>query len=241
MGNNLLRTRFIAPTRPVIGKDKGISIIVLSSNPGYRMRSHGPQCLIKDKYGVSILDNQVAIFRTQFPLCEIILVAGFEIDRVAKYRPEGVRIVENQLYEQSGEIEDLRLALNNAVYESLFVIHGDIYFGPNLIKDIGKESTMILDDFGRMMTDDVGTTVVDKEVTIMNLAIPTPKWCKMTYFAPKEAKMLRQFVAIRDNAKLFLFEGLNSLLAKDVKFKSKMTTTNDIIVHVDSTAEMAKI
>jgi CTP:phosphocholine cytidylyltransferase-like protein len=223
------------------GKDSKLSIIILASNPGYRMKSFGPKCLIKDKQGVSILSRQMASFQDEFSHYEVIVVGGFEIDKLTKNRPAGIRIVENISYESSNEIEDIRLAINNAMYDNLLIIAGDIYFNRNVINNITQKSTLIVDDNDRMLDDDIGTTIVDNSITIMSMSIKSPKWARIGYFTEKEARLLRQFASTRDNARLFLFEGINYILDKGGEFIGKKTQKNDVLVHVDNSKELEKI
>lgn len=238
----LNKNRFISPTRALPGKTEGLSIIILSSSPGYRMRQFGPKCLIKDKHSVSILHHQTAMFQMEFPHCEIIVVGGFECDKIVKNKPEVVRIVENQRFEELNEVEDLRLGINNCLYEKLLVVFGDIYFLPQTIKDIAqKESVLVTDSNKKMLEDDIGTTVVDNYITITSLAIENPKWAKIAYFAEKEFKLLKQFVSNRDNNKLFMFEAINYILDKKGSFKNKSVGLGDFLVHIDSTKELEKI
>jgi hypothetical protein len=223
------------------GKDTGLSIVILCSNPGYRMRSFGPQCLIKDKYGVSILEHQVEIFNTEFNKNEIIIVGGFEVDKIIKNRPKSTRVIENQNYENSNDICDLRLAIANSTYENLLIVYGDMYFSPSVLNEVTQKSMIIVDENNNLIDDDVGTTVVDDHITIMSLSIKSPKWGKIAYFTNKEVKLLRQFALNRDNERMFLFEGINNVIEKGGEFKAKKVSKNEILVHVDSSNELKKI
>jgi choline kinase len=224
-----------------VGKDSGLSIIILSSSPGYRMKGFGPKCLIKDRRGNSILEHQVDLLQTEFNQHEIIVVGGFEIDKLVKNLPKNVRLVENQLYETSNEICDVRLGINNALFDNVLIISGDIYFNSTVIQNITKESTLVLDKYDNMLADDIGVTIADNKVTIMSMSISKPKWCKIVYLADKELRLLKQFVNNRDNDKLFLFEGLNYVLDKSGEFGTKFITKNETLVHIDSTKELEKI
>lgn len=223
------------------GKDSTLSIIILSSTPGYRMRSFGPKCLIKDRHGHSILEHQIAIFEENFNNYELIVVGGFEADKLAKNLPNKVRMVENQLFNQENEISDIRLAINNTLNNNLLIIFGDMYFSSGAIKDITEKSSLLIDNNSKMLEDDIGTTVVDEYVTIMSMSIKSPKWSKVAYFSDKESKLLRQFVSNRDNSRLFLFEGINYILENGGNFVAKFVGLNEILVHVDNTQELGKI
>src|SRR6266480_1865662 len=110
-----LRTRSVAPTRPngIIGRNEGLSVIILSASAGYRMRSYGPKCLLKDKYGLTLLENQTQIIRQNYSNSEIIVVGGFEIDKVYRNKPQNVHLVESSNFEQTNEVEEARLGIMN--------------------------------------------------------------------------------------------------------------------------------
>jgi hypothetical protein len=234
--------KFMVPIKPKGLEKDGLSIIILSGSPGYRMRSYGPRCLLKDKYGVTILQNQTNSFTIFKPKAEIILVSGFELDKVVKNKPAGVRIVENQLYEDTNEVEEARLGINNALYDNILLTFGDIYFNDFLIRDLAlKESTLVVDQKNSMLSDDVGVTVVDEYATIMSFAIRHPKWCRFAFFTGRELKLLKAFISDRNNNKLYLFEALNFIMEKGGKFKAFYTKPVHNVIHVDSAKGLEKI
>lgn len=237
----LTRNRFSVPTRPKAQKE-GMSIIILSASPGYRMKSYGPKCLLKDKHGITILQNQTEIFRLYFPQSEIILVSGFGTDKIIKNKPTIVRVVENQLYEDTNEVEESRLGLNNALNNNILITYGDMYFSESAIKTLStNESFIVCDSNDIMLSDDVGVTVVDNYATIMSFGIEKPKWCRVAFFLNKELKLLRNFVSEESNKKLYLFEAINFILNNGGKFKVIKTQPNHEIIHVDSARELERI
>jgi len=241
----MVKNRFTAPTFPDgIGKDNKneLSIIILAAQAPYKMKQYGPQPLLRDKYNRSILENQVEIFKLHYPYSEIILVAGYEVDKIVKNKPKCVRVVENQLYESTNEVEEARLGLNNSTSDNVLLVFGDIYFSENLIRDLPtKESTIIVDKNEAMLADDVGVTIVDNYATILSYAIPTPKWTKIALIRDKELKLLKQFVNDRNNNKMYLFEGLNYVLNKNGKIKSFKTNYSHEVIHIQNTKELEKI
>jgi len=240
---NIYSNRFICPTRPngMLGKDKTLSVIIIGSNATHKMKSVGTPSLLKDKYGTTVLEHQTSILKTEFPTCEIILVCGYECDRLVKNRPSGVRIVENQKFEELGEIEDIRLGLNNSLYENVLIIHNSLYFSPSIIKNITNQSSVITDNNENLVNEDVGSTIVDGHVTILSLAIKSPKWGKIAFFQDKELKILKQYSSNRSNSKLFYYEAINHILEKNGQFKNRSVKSNEIFVNLDSTKEIEKI
>ncbi len=237
MGLN--KTRYMAPSKKMESDKK--TIVIIASNPGYRMKSFGPKCLLKDKKGVSILEHQISTLKTFYTDSDIIVVGGFECDKIARLKPSYVRIVENQLYENLGDVEDIRLAINNMVGTNLTVIYGDIFFSQNVLNYFRDDSRILVDNSERMLPTDVGCTVVNNELTIMSLSLDDNKWAKMLAVTGKEFKLLKQFVNDRDNGKLFLFEAINYICEKGGKIHAERISPSHKLIHVDSPKELELI
>lgn len=237
MGLN--KTRYMGPSKKMEADKK--TIIIIASNPGYRMKSFGPKCLLKDKTGVSILEHQIATLKTFYPSCDIIIVSGFESDKIARLRPSYTRLVENQLYETLNDVEDIRLALNNTMGNNATIIYGDIFFAQNVLNCFRHDSCVLIDSSERMQSTDVGSTIVDDKLSIMSLSLEANKWAKMVALAGKEFKLLRQFVNDRDNGKLFLFEALNYIVEKGGTINAERISPNHKLIHVESTKELELI
>jgi hypothetical protein len=238
-----INNRFVAPTRPNgPGKDKqGISIIVLSASPGHKMRSFGNKCLLKDKHEVSLIENQTKIFNQIFSKCEIILVSGFECEKVYKNKPKCVRIVECTNYEDVNEVEEARLGLLNAMYDSVLITFGDMFFMSPFINIELSEPLVIADKEERMLADDAGLTIVDNYATIFSLSLSKPKWCKTVYLEGRELRLFKQFVFDKSNAKLYLFEALNYIIDKGGELLTKFTNASGNVIHVDSSKELERL
>ena len=234
------KTRFTHKIHDIgIGKDSYLSVVIIGSKPNHLMRGYGPPYLIKDKKGETILENQVKVLKAEFPQIEIVVVGGFEFDKLLKSKTTSIRLVENQLYEESNDIEDLRLGINNSQYDNVLVLFSDIYF--NNLTDICLKSTLLVDGNEKLTENDIGTTIVDNKATILSMGIESPKWAKVAFFTDKESKLLRQFISNRANGKLFLWEAINFILERGGQFNVKFAQKNDILVHVENSKQLERI
>lgn len=214
--------RFTVPTRKFgAGKDKNrLSVIILAGTIGYRMKSYGPQCLFRTSDKQTILDLQVQVINMAYPNSEITIVTGFEADKVIKKAPQNLRIVENQLYEDTNTIEEARLALNSIIDNHVLIIHSDIIFNFDAIDSITKnESCILYDKDGHMPTEDIGVTIIDNKATIFSYGVEN-KWCYIAYLQGQELDLFRKFCRQRDNKRLFVHEGLNYILNKRGKLQA---------------------
>jgi len=213
-----LTSSCIAPTRPVKHQEP-ITIIILAANIGYGMKSYGPRSLltINDQ---TFLDYQTSIIKQVFPNSDIILVTGFMADRVIKKCPSTIRIVENQLFETTNEIEQLRLALNCTLTNSVLILKDNIVFNTDTLKTLAlQESCIIYDNNNQLDSSDMGVRIIDEYATFFSYDIPI-KWCHIIHLKDKEFKMIKTFCNNRNNSRLYLFEALNIMLNKIEKIKA---------------------
>jgi choline kinase len=189
------------------------------------------------KNGVHLIYNQIACIRRCYPNSEIIVVSGFEADNIVHYRNLKVRFVENQIFEETGELEQIRLAMNNMETEKMLYISGDLYFNDHSIEGlVGPESTILIDKKNQIDSSEVGVTVVDNYITIMSYGLDSI-WSNIIFFNEKELEILRQIASNRDLNKLYAFEAINKVLDKSGKIKAvshdksellKVTSPKDI-------------
>lgn len=213
--------RFVVPTRRGRKTGSDITAIVTSSSVEYRRRSLGPKILFTSPDGYPLINTILESIVLRFNGADIIFTVGFQADKIIKNRPYHGRIVENQLYETTNSIEECRLAINNSIGESVFIISGDMYFESFLLDVIDtKESSVIIDKNSRMPEDEVGVTEVKGDVTAFAYGLPT-KWCNIVYLKGKEFELFSKFCADRENSVKFIWEGLNYVVDNGGRIKTR--------------------
>lgn len=217
-------SRFIAPTRPKKNTNskvkseikesssyEDLSVVILGSIPNHKMRSYGPKPFIKVN-GITILDNIIEQVNSKFPGCEILLTVGYYADKIMKYIPDEIRIIENQLFDNTNTVEECRLALNATLNKRILIIDSDVFFNEAALPTLNK-SSIIIDKKEQLGKNDVGTTIVDNKVTIFSFGIPT-KWCNIVYLTDKELRTFKSIIASPTMKRCFMFEALNKLVNK---------------------------
>jgi choline kinase len=232
--------RHTAPTRPPgMGKDENrLSIIILGANPKYRMRSYGPTPLFKLKSGKTLIQHQVDVLSEYYPNSDIILVTGFESDRVIKHRPNNCRIIENQLYDDTGEFEQIRLGLNNITTDYALIL-GSVYFtsdnldgltkgGPNALIDSNEDSS-------------IGVHIVNNKVQHCSYALNKRKWLEAIFLGKWELDMLRKIVSNVDKNRLFAWEAINQLVDENITIHARYTDGMFVIERSEDKERLSKI
>ena len=99
-------------------------VAILSAGIGKRIKSYEPRSLIKIG-NKTLIEHQITVLENSFDNPDIILVTGYSTNRIIRKTKNKVRIVENQIYNETTSSESLRLAINNTTSNSMFFFHGD--------------------------------------------------------------------------------------------------------------------
>ena len=199
---------------------KGLDIMIPAAGLGKRMKSHGPKSLISIKYGQRILDRQVSLIDDYFTTYNLVIVCGFEADKLIAESPTSAIKVENELYENTNVARSIGLGLR-AIPSSdrLLLINGDLVFTNNMIGAMSYDCSCIFVSDKFMGDGEVGC-IINKKGYLENLMYDLPvKWCQIAYFQGKELEELRNIACQRKNKKLFTFEIINKIIDNGGSFK----------------------
>lgn len=221
------------------------TIALLSAKPGYRMKSYGPPSLLP-LGNQTLLDIQIAAIGAVYKNYEIIVCCGFEANRVARYvknryKNLDIRIVENQLYDDSNCCETLRLCLNNVSTDSLMVCNGEILLFPELIKCYKDSPYLLTQKKSKKKSNlEIGSVVNDKGI-ITNISFGLPDlWSEIFYLHSKDSiELLRKIVSSDMYKNRLVFESLNEL--NRAKFNLEQIVTDYRIEKIDNIKTYHKI
>lgn len=220
----IVKNRFVTTTQkklsPGQAQESPLTVIIPIAGVGHRMKSYGPKCLLPANKKESIIQKSISTVKKVFPYAEIIVVVGFEADKVIRSIPEDVRIVENQFYETTNVVESLRLALNCSINTNILILYGDLIYNTHTISDISKdESCIVIDSKNRFKAEEVGVTVVEGSVTNFAYGLPT-KWSHIIYMAERESRFFKKLCGDRKRNKMYPFEIFNYMISKGFSFKA---------------------
>lgn len=233
------RTKFtssVVPTRPTTQQSSsGLSIIITGSSKPHRMSSFGSKPMFAIN-NMALIDHVLPILSGLLPNAEIILTVGYESDKLIKKMSSKIRLIENQLYETTNLVEEIRLALNAVTNKKVLILDGDLLFDKNIFNKVKFDHSFILTDNENMADDEVGVIVSDNLVENFSFGLPT-KWSNVAYLINKEMELLRLVANDRKNSNLYLFEALNMVINRGGKIHSFMTE-NTKIKKISSTKEL---
>tara|TARA_R100001082_G_scaffold96161_1_gene63640 strand:- start:2658 stop:3362 length:705 start_codon:yes stop_codon:yes gene_type:complete len=201
-------------------KDLDITVIIPVAGMGHRMKSYGPKCLLQANQKETILEKTISNIKREYPLSDIIVVAGFESNKVISSLPHYVRIVENSSFEETNIVESIRLGINAAANKKLLIVYGDLIFNVYSIRDLTNNGTcVIIDSKSRFKDDEVGVTIVKDKVTTFAYGLEK-KWSQIAYFEGEDFDMLKKLCSNKKRSRLYPFEIFNMMIESGVKIKA---------------------
>ena len=235
-----LQPSCVVPTRRSKIDRSDITVIIMAANIGYRMKSYGPKSLLNVTPNETLIEYQLNTIQSSFPHADVILVVGFFADRLIKRCPPGIRVVENQLYEETNEVEQIRLALNCTLTDNILVLKDDVIFNNETLCNISKQkSCLIYDSQDRIEHTNIGVTVINGYATTFSYGL-SDKWCHIVYLTKKETNILRAICAKRENSKMYLHEALN-LMLKRTGHITAIEPSNMDIIKIDTSQHLLQI
>ena len=203
-----------------IKKDNLItSVGIISAGIGNRIKSNEPRCLLKVG-GRTLLEHQISLIKNIFASPKIIVGLGVAADKIIKKLGTEVRYVENQLYENTGSAETMRLIVNNCETDDILLFHGDLYFDAEVLEGLDYSKSFIIASKTAMKDREVGVTNVKDRVTIFSHGLDL-KWCQIVHLRGKELTILRQLLTKNSEEikNMLTFEVLNLIIDKGGNIK----------------------
>tara|TARA_B100000287_G_scaffold172178_1_gene162338 strand:+ start:6788 stop:7492 length:705 start_codon:yes stop_codon:yes gene_type:complete len=201
-------------------KDLEITVIIPVAGMGHRMKSYGPKCLLQANQKETILEKTISNIKREYPLSDIIVVAGFESNKVINSLPHYVRIVENLSFEETNIVESIRLGINASANKKLLIVYGDLIFNVYSIRDVANNgSCVVIDSKSRFKDDEVGVTIVKDRVTTFAYGLEK-KWSQIAYFEGEDFDMLKKLCSNKKRSRLYPFEIFNMMIESGVAIKA---------------------
>jgi choline kinase len=223
-------TRNIITLRNKKEKLEPLTVIIPAAGEGIRMKSYGPKPLIKI-HNISILENQIKLIRSQFDNSTIILISGYESQKIINNSPKQIVHIENEKYQTTNVVKSISIGLKATITNRVLLIYGDLVFNKDTLKyPLYDNSLLFIDNSGTMTDEEVGCIINDKIVENIMYDLPN-KWAQIAYFTGKELDLLKILANNPNNEKLLGFEIINEIINLGGKFMAaipKNIKVNDI-------------
>lgn len=119
-----------------------VTVCINAAQPISNRKNIGPRCLLKYKDS-TVIEHQIDLIKRSFEFPEIIIISGFSTKIIYQNRPEGTKIVENQLYESTRDCEQIRLVSQVAQNDNLIFIPDNMILSREDLQMMAKQSTVL--------------------------------------------------------------------------------------------------
>lgn len=212
-------------------------IIIPAAGMGRRMKSYGPKSLTQiGTSNCTIINNQLKIIKKLFQQYVVILVCGFQSDKIMNYVPQDIIIVENERYLTTNVVRSLSIGLRATTGNHVLIVYGDLVFNYYTLNCNFDESCMIVNK--TMSSDEVGCIIQDGCVENISYDLEN-KWSQIVYLTGKELDLFKRFCWDDNNEKKFGYEGLNEVIKQGGKFKA-IYPRHSKVIDVDKSADIVK-
>jgi choline kinase len=189
-----------------------LSIIIPAAGMGRRMKSYGPKALIPLHNGETVLSRQIKLVRSVYSQAEIIVVVGFEAEKIRKTVDYNIKVVYNDAFEITNVARSIYLGLSASNCDNTLIIYGDLVFNTSaLIPCTSNSSRALVDSKSRFGKTEVGVTVIDGKISTFSYGLPV-KWGQMVYLQGNEVELFKKLLSNKKTVKFFGFEILNAML-----------------------------
>ena len=193
-------------------------IIIPAAGMGRRMKSYGPKSLIQlDTPNNTVINNQLKVIKKLFSKYIIILICGFESDKIMNYVPQDIIVIENERYLETNIIRSLSIGLRATTGKHVLIVYGDLAFNHYALNCNFDESCMIINK--TMSSEGVGCIIQNGYVENISYDLEN-KWGQIVYLTGKELDLFKHFCWDSNNEKKFGYEGLNEVIKQGGKFKA---------------------
>ena len=229
--------RNVVPIKDTLFSDP-LTVIIPTAGEGSRMKTYGTKSLIKLKDDLTILEYQIQLIRKRFgPNITIIVVSGFESDKIIYHSPEKIIHIENERYVDTSIVHSIGLGLKATITNRALIIYGDLVFNyATLSQPLENKSLLFIDTSNTMTDNEVGCIITDDRIENLMYDLPN-KWAQIIYLTNKELKLIKQYCYNTLYEKWLGFELINLLISKGGRF-FKAAPTNIAVNDIDCSKDI---
>ena len=141
-------TRNITPAKRKANPPSGdLSIIIPAAGMGHRMKSYGPKALIRLYQEITLIERQIELLWSVYPNAEILVVIGFEGEKIRKKLSNyPVRFISNPIHQSTNVLYSIGLGMQAIISEEVMIVYGDLIFNENAIRNLRGSSKVVVDN-----------------------------------------------------------------------------------------------
>ncbi len=200
-----------APAKKQLLDDR-IAVVILAAGISRRMRACGCKSLL-EVHGKPLILHQIDTIRSKLPKSDVVVVTGYESEKLIRILPRGIRSVENENYETTTVTKSALMGVRACSYEQILLVCGDLIFNENTLDICMNESAILVDSQGSIKKDKLGLVLQEKTVTYFGYDLPN-KWGLAAYMTGSNVDLFKQ-ICIETKQEVALFEVFNRMISKN--------------------------
>lgn len=217
-----------------------ISVIIPAASPGKRMKYFGARSLIQIN-GKNLLDRQITTINNNIDNCEIIIIIGFEYEKILNQyfnKYHNLRFVLNPFFDINNIGYSILLGLLNSLYNNILIIYGDLLFSKDTLSNLeGDKSKLVFEN--KISTPDMIGAIISQN-RVCNLAYGlTPIWSQIAYLTGKEKDILSSLIYTEDSKKMFGHELIQYVINNGGEFIPR--TVKEKIYEIDTISDYQEV
>lgn len=167
----------------------------------------------------TIIDRQINIINSNYKNSEIIVISGFEherlIDHIFSHNYTNVRIVENQNYKSTNTLDGWRLGLNLSLNQNTYIIHGDRIFDDSYISYRDSKTTYTIVHDINKNNYNLGLLFDNNKFINMSYGLPNV-WSEIFFIHEKDFNITRKLINEYKKRKIYNIESFINELSKNI-------------------------
>jgi CTP:molybdopterin cytidylyltransferase MocA len=212
------------------------AFVLLHAGPGRQMQKLGPRAALRVG-GEPLVHRQVRVLRECVPGAEVVVVIGHEAGRLQKALPTGVRVVENERWEETGTLRSVAIALRAAPGD-VVVVYGDLLFDHAAILDLADRPGSFVLVGNPEPGAGVGVNEARGRAAYMDYGRPN-QWLQMARLTAKAATTLVRTAEPADARPLLFHEGLNTVIDHGVVIR--VARCSGRVEEIDTPADYRRV
>jgi choline kinase len=219
--------RFIHKIKSEIN-DKTTFIILCAKKSNRKGYKNVPLTLINNE---TLIDHQINIINKNYGESDIIIVSGFEQDKLINHihskKYPNVRIAENQNYKMSSVLDGWRMGLNLALRQDTYIIHGDRIFDESCIINEGNKNTHILIHDVDKNNYDFGLSFEGNKFVNISYGLPNV-WSEIFFINKSDFNVTRNLINNCSEKKIHSIDSFINFLSTQINISILKKKPKDI-------------
>lgn len=176
-----------------------------------------------------LIDIQIKTIKKQYNDSEIIIVSGFEHDKLINHihskKYKNVRVLENTNYKFSNIIDGWRMSLNMSIKNNTFIIHGDRQFSCEAIHS-NNYTYLVTNGFDKK---NYNLGVLYSQDALINMSYGLPNiWSEIFFLHSRDFHIARNLLNECHLKKVYNIESYINLLSNKIPIRVMEQKPEDV-------------